>query len=218
MEPFDPETISAAYDQVADDYALAFADDLDHLPVDRTVLDAGIKRVPGTGPVLDIGCGPAQVAHYLAERGISVIGVDLASEMLRVARRRGGATRLVCADMRSLPVRSGSCAGAVMFYSLQHLSRPRIGDALAETRRVLVPGGILILATHLGDGEVHLSEFLGHVIEPMGGTLHRHDEIERALLDASFELEGIRLREPLPHEYPSTRLYAIARLADSSVH
>ena len=61
--------------------------------------------------------------------------------MLDVARRRMATLPLVCADMRSLPVRSRSCAGAAMFYSLQHLPRAAISNVFVELRRVLVPGG-----------------------------------------------------------------------------
>ena len=72
----------------------------------------------------------------------------------------------------------------------------------------------MILATHLGGGEVYLSEFLGHHIDPIGGTLHAQDELERALLGESFVVEEIRHRDPLPHEYQSRRIYVIGRLTD----
>ena len=214
MEPFYPATVRAAYDVVAEDYVVAFADDLEQLPVDRAVLDAGVGRLTRPGPMLDVGCGPAQVAEYLANRGVPVIGVDLAARMLGVAQRRLASLPLVCADMRLLPFRSRSCSGAAMFYSLQHLPRAAIGDVFGELRRVLAPGGVLLIATHLGEGEVYLSEFLGHHIDPLGGTLHARDELERALIRESFMLEDVRHRDPLPHEYQSRRIYLIARLAE----
>ena len=123
FEPFEPKTVRAAYDKVAEDYAAAFAGDLDRLPVDRAVLDAAAERLTGEGPVLDVGCGRAQIGESLADRGVPVIGVDLAPRMLVVARRRTPNLRLACADMRSLPIRSRSCSGAVAFYSIQHLPR-----------------------------------------------------------------------------------------------
>jgi SAM-dependent methyltransferase len=200
---------------VADDYMAAFADDLEQLPVDRAVLDAVLGRLTGQGPMLDVGCGPAQVAAYLADRGVPVIGVDLAPRMLEVARRRSASLPLVCADMRRLPIRSRSCSGAAMFYSLQHLPRAVIGDVFGEVRRVLAPGGVLLLATHIGEGEVYLSEFLGHNLDPVGGTLHAREELERALIRESFMLEDVRHRDPLPHEYQSRRMYLTARLAET---
>ena len=214
MEPFNPDTVRAAYDRVAQDYAAAFADDLKQLPVDRAVLDAGMRRVTAQGPLLDVGCGPAQVGAYLAERGVPVVGVDLTVGMLEVAQRRTAARlSLVCGDMRSLPVRSRSCAGATMFYSLQHVPRADITKVFGELRRVLVQGGIIVVATHLGEGELYISEFLGHHVDPVGGTLHTQEELEKALMGESFVLEEIRHRDPLPHEHQSERVYIIARLA-----
>ena len=56
----------------------------------------------------------------------------------------GGADRaLACADVRSLPLRSGSCAGVVAFYVLQHLPRADLGAGLHEIHRVLAANGTL---------------------------------------------------------------------------
>jgi ubiquinone/menaquinone biosynthesis C-methylase UbiE len=216
LEPFLPETVRAAYDVVAADYAEAFAKDLEQLPVDRAVLDAGARLLTSQRPLLDIGCGPGQVGTYLSQRGVPVVGVDLALGMLHVARQRTENLQLACADMRWLPVRARSCSGAAIFYSLQHLPRGAIGEMFAELRRVFVPDGILILATHLGAGEVFSSEFLGHHIDPVGGTLYAEEELERALTDESFILKEVRYRDPLPHEHQSKRIYITVRLADSS--
>ncbi len=212
MDPFDPAAVRAAYGAAARDYAVEFAADLDRLPVDRAVLDAAAERLAGRAEVLDLGCGPAQVGGYLAARGVSVTGIDLAPEMLGVAQERGAPVRLACADLRALPIRSRSCSGAVAFYSIQHLPRADLGDALVELARVLEPGGTLVLATHLGAGEITVSELLGHTFEPMGGTFYPDGELERAVTAASFVVDDVRTRDPLPHEHPSRRVYLTARL------
>jgi SAM-dependent methyltransferase len=211
--PFDARTVSAAYDTVAADYVAAFADDLDRLPVDRSVLDAAAERLKGRAPVLDIGCGPGQVAQYLADRGVAVVGVDLAPQMLVEARRRAADLSLAGGDMRWLPIRSESCAGVVAFYSIQHLPRPALGDALREFRRVLAPDGLLVVATHLGEGEFFSEEFLGHRVERVGGTFYGAEELEGELVGQGFSVEEARQRGPLPHEHQSERIYAIAKVA-----
>jgi SAM-dependent methyltransferase len=210
-DPFDSRVVGAAYGTTADDYETAFADDLARLLVDIRVLDDAADRFPSHRPVLDIGCGPGQVGAYLVGRGASVVGVDLAPEMLKVAHRRAPELRLVCADMRSLPVRSGSCGGVVSFYSVQHVVRSDLPVLLRELRRVLSDDGVLVVATHLGEGEVVTEEFLGRDIEPVGGTFYTRAELEEALTSAGFHIEAICERNPLAHEYPSQRIYLTSR-------
>jgi SAM-dependent methyltransferase len=101
--------IGDAYDRVAAEYAAKFAGDLDGLPLDRELLDSIWRQAPGGGPVLDIGCGPAQAGAYLAARGARVLGMDIAPGMLAAASgrqaglRRAGLLGLVAGDMRALP-------------------------------------------------------------------------------------------------------------------
>jgi SAM-dependent methyltransferase len=211
MDPFDAAAVRAAYEVTAEDYAEAFADDLLRLPLDREVLESVAERIDGVSPVLDLGCGPGQVGKYLSERGLRVVGLDLALQMLLVARRRTGNCSLACGDMRSTPFGSESFSGAVAFYSIHHLPRSALGAALAEIRRILRPAGLFVVVTHLGESEVYSSEFLGHQIETVGGTLYGKDELVDALQSNSFLVEDVRYREPLPNERQSKRIYVTSR-------
>ena len=215
VEPFDARVVRAAYDLVAEDYVVAFADDLSDLPVDRSVLDAAIARHNGVGPVLDLGCGPGQVAEYLSTRGVDdVIGLDLATQMLHLAAERIGRDRFTAGDMRALPFRSQSISAVVAFYSVHHLPRSDLASALGEIHRVLVPDGSFVIATHLGDGEVYTNEFLGHAFETVGGTLYDEAQLRDALTSQSFAVEQSRRRDPLSHEHQSQRIYFMARRRD----
>lgn len=214
MEPFDPRTVRAAYDATAADYAAAFADDLDKLPLDRSVLDAAVDKLEPGATVVDLGCGPGQVSQYLADRGARTIGVDLAPEMLAQAARRTRGLDFAGGDMRALPFGPQVFSAAVAFYSIQHLPRVELPSVLGEIRRVLAPGGVLVIATHLGAGEVTVDEFLGHAIEPVGGTMYGSEELRAALARHSFGVDRTWYRESLPHEHPSRRIYLIGRRDD----
>ena len=214
MDPFDPGVIGAAYDAVAEEYLAEFGDDLADLPVDRGALDDLTARLDGRGPVLDVGCGPGQVGRFLAARSVAVVGVDLALRMLTTARGAGaGSASFVAADMRSLPIGDGTCAGLVAFYSVQHLARPELGVALGEFRRVLTAGGLLLIAAHLGTGTVRIDEFLGHAVEPFGGRFYTEAELTSAVDTAGLAVESTVRRDALSHEYPSERIYLLARAA-----
>jgi ubiquinone/menaquinone biosynthesis C-methylase UbiE len=214
VEPFDASAVRTAYNTVAEDYAEAFAGDLLQLPLDRQVLDTFVERIPAKESVLDLGCGPGQVGQYVAERGPRVVGMDLAQEMLLVARPRIGIGRLACGDMRAIPFRSGSFSGVVAFYSVHNLPRSELGTALAEIHRILKPSGTLVVTTHLGEGEVYSNQFLGYDIDTVGGTLYRDDELLAALVNQSFVVEEAHYRHSLPHEHNTERIYLTCRRAD----
>jgi ubiquinone/menaquinone biosynthesis C-methylase UbiE len=143
-----------------------------------------------------------------------MVGLDLAAQMLRLAAERMGRDRFTCGDMRVLPFRSQSFSAVVAFYSVHHLPRSDLSCALREIHRVLVPDGTLVIATHLGDGEVYTNQFLGHEIETVGGTLYDEAELRDALVRQSFVVEQSRRRGPLPHEHQSQRIYLIVRRSD----
>ncbi len=216
VDPFDSTAVRAAYDVAAEDYAEAFADDLPELAVDCQVLDLVVQRTARGETVLDLGCGPGQVGEYLGRRGIRMVGIDLAFQMLLVARQRTGNRCLAVGDMRSIPLRTASLSAVVAFYSVHHLPRPALRTALAEIRRVLKPAGLLVIATHLGESEVYTNTFLGHEIRTVGGTLYGEGELVRVLESESFVIEDIRSRDPLPHEHESKRIYLTSQRTNRS--
>jgi len=97
---------------------------------------------PATGRWLDAGCGAATYARYLVSRGAVVVAVDYSFPSVAKARERGqNGIAFVIADVRSLPVRSRTFAGALCFGVTQALSSTT--EAVSEIRRCLVPGGEL---------------------------------------------------------------------------
>src|SRR6266850_631643 len=78
--------LRSGYDRVAEHYATEYFDELKRKPFDCELLDTFAESVRDDGPVCELGCGPGQVARYLKDRGVDVCGLDLSSEMVRVAR------------------------------------------------------------------------------------------------------------------------------------
>lgn len=214
MEPFSPDAVRGAYDAVAADYALAFGDELSDLPLDREMLDAALSAAGGDGWVLEAGCGPAPAAGYLAGRAARIMGLDLSAAMLTVAGTRNPGLLRVQADLRHVPLRSGCCSLVIAYYSLQHVPRADLTTALRELRRVLRAGGVLVMATHLGDGDVVLDEFLGHRVGAFAGALYRRDEVLEALRRSGLRVQLERQRSSHPDEYESERIYVMARSGD----
>jgi ubiquinone/menaquinone biosynthesis C-methylase UbiE len=104
-------------------------------------------RLPGRGAILDVGCGTGGLLVAAAAAGRAVVGVDIASRWLVVARRRladrGLSPPLIAAEAERLPWPDASFDTVAADSLLEHLDDP--GLALAEFRRVLRPGGTLVV-------------------------------------------------------------------------
>lgn len=204
-------TIRQSYDRVAATYAERLFAELAGKPLDRALLDCLAEQARGSGPVADVGCGPGQVASYLSERGVPVLGVDLSPEMVAVARRLNPGLPFRQGDMLALDVADGAWGGIAVFYAIVHLSPDEVSRALREFRRVLRPGGWLLLAFHVGAELVHRDELWGESVA-LNFRFSETAELERRLDQAGFAVEARIERQPYPDaEHPSRRAYLLAR-------
>lgn len=100
---------------------------------------------PGTGlKLLDIGCGTGHVVAGAAADGFSVFGMDFAEAMVRRAAGAHPALRAWVADARHIPMPDASFDVVTMIGVLEYI--PEYPKVIAEIRRVLRPGGALILS------------------------------------------------------------------------
>lgn|SRR5262245_15079843 len=210
MEPDRLKALKAGYDEVAQAYVDKIYGELAHKPLDRELLDAFAARMKGVGPVCDLGCGPGHVSRYLRDRGVDVMGLDLADGMLAFARRLNPDIAFEQGDMTALTQPGAAWAGIVAFYSLIHVPRGEMVDALRGLRRVLREGAPLFLAFHIGEEDLHVEDLLGHAVS-LDFFLFTSREMQSYLESAGFEVERVTERDPYPDvEFPSRRSYILA--------
>src|SRR3954466_13497377 len=133
------------YDSFAEAYSAENENNLMNAYYERPAMLTLAGDVTGRR-ILDAGCGSGPLFAALRDRGAVVTGVDASAGMVELARRRLGAEAdLRVADLADpLPFPDGKfddVVGSLVLHYLQDW-----GPTLAELRRVLTPGGRLIVS------------------------------------------------------------------------
>jgi SAM-dependent methyltransferase len=186
-QPADLAVVRESYDRAADNYVAMAAGSLESRPWLRAPLAAFAEEVRGLGPVLDVGCGPGAVTAHLAGLGLAVSGVDLSPRMVEHARRLHPGLRFDVASATDLDLPPGSMGGLLGWWSLFNLPRDVLPGVVASFARALVPGGQILLGTHVGDGDVVRTEAYGGVAVRWTTHLWRPEQLTAVLGAAGLE-------------------------------
>ncbi|MFF7245934.1 class I SAM-dependent methyltransferase [Embleya sp. NPDC008237] len=144
------ETVKSVYLRVAEEYDERIpgngpSDDM----FTRAEHDFLLARVHPGDRVLDMGCGTGRFTVPLAEHGAHVSGLDISRSMLDVAERKLAARGLHAdlreGDMASIPFPDDSFDTVTSMLALMHIPIADRPTVFAEVRRVLRPGGRMLL-------------------------------------------------------------------------
>lgn len=205
------ENTMTSYDRVAKEYAERFKNEMDDKPFDRDCLDRLAREVGDLGPICDLGCGPGQIARYLHRQGVKTLGIDLSPKMVAEAQRLNPEIHFHQGDMLSLPDADNSWGGIAAFYCIIHIPREQVLDALGEMKRVLKPGGILLVTFHIGEEIKHMDEWWEKPVN-LDFAFYLPNQMEAWLKEAGFDLMETLMREPNPEvEVATRRAYLFAR-------
>lgn len=145
-------------------------------------------------PVLELGCGTGVIAAALLNSGVDVVGLDLCRHML-AHQARSAPGPLVQMDMRRLGFHRVFQAAYIAHNSLNLLvTEDAIRSCLNETKRVLVPGGRLLLhlycTTASEMGQEHQCSLQFHIFDhPGGGKIIKETIRARSPSDGCLILE-----------------------------
>ena len=156
---------------------------------------------PGTS-VLDVACGPGYVAAEAKRRGADAVGLDFSRCMLSEAGRLHPQLALIEGDSESLPFPAARFDAVTISFGLLHMAEPE--RALAESRRVLRPGGRVVFSVWARPSEspgrqIVFSAIQEHAIADVGlpegppfFLLSTEDECRRSLAGAGFDKAAVR--------------------------
>ena len=196
------------YDRIAAVYEAITDDNLANAHFERPALRSLLPSVDGRR-VLDAGCAAGHHSEWLADHGALVTAVDLSPRMVALTDGRlagRGETRVH--DLREpldfLP--DDSIDVVVCSLTIHYLDD--LGTTLREFRRVLAPGGSLVLSTHhpfidwqwFGMAGYYETGIVEDHWERFGATLRFRrrtmEDIMRSLEESGFVIR--RYREPRP--------------------
>jgi len=171
-------TVPAVYDKYARFYDRAFA------PLERIGLDRWRQEVlnllPRDSTILEIGCGAGANFKYYPRSKLAVSS-EVSLKMLEVAAGKRRENCLIQVDAQSLPFGKNEFDAA--FATLVFCSIPDPSLAFCELKRVLKPGGLIVLLEH-----VRPDGFLGPIFDVL-------DRVTVAMADDHFNRETVEIAE-----------------------
>lgn len=160
-EPEPKKIVEQAYDNIAPWY-LEWAQSQKSPREEYTErLFAGISA---TKPkILELGCGAGvPIVRLLLDRGAEVVGNDVSTAQIKMARERCPEAEFIAGDMLALDFPPSSFDGVISFYAIFHLPREQQRDMLRKISSWLRPDGMFVLNLATMDEEEIHGEFLGH--------------------------------------------------------
>ncbi|SCE90712.1 class I SAM-dependent methyltransferase [Micromonospora chokoriensis] len=180
------------------------------------------------GPVLELAIGTGRVALPLAERGLTVHGVEASEEMVAHLRAKPGGDRIpvVIADMADVPVHGEFRLAYLVFNTLFNLvDAERQADCFRNVARVLSPGGAFVIETFVPDPRSFDSDEQVRVWDVTEDSatirLHRYDRPAQRFIrqTITFDSDGVHLkpfamRYAWPHQIDAMAQQAGLRLTE----
>jgi SAM-dependent methyltransferase len=148
----------------------------------RTAPAKRLDAIAPPGPVLDVGAGDGALVDALAARGREAVGIERPGAH---ERRTPHGARLYGSELEAL---DGEFAAIVFWHSAEHLRAP--AEALRRAARMLVPGGVLVVA--LPNADSLQARAFGDRWLALDLPRHLVHVPARALLDLLRE-EGLRI-------------------------
>ncbi len=148
-------------------------------------LEKFTNLLPSSARVLDAGCGVGKpTSLYLAKKGFNVIGVDISSKLVDLARQNVPGANFYQKNILELDFPDNTFDGIICVYTLWHIPREDHSTIIQNFHRMLETNGILVFntATH---GTDSMSNFFG---QPMLWSNHNPSKTLDMVRNAGFEI------------------------------
>jgi SAM-dependent methyltransferase len=199
--------VQDGYDVLAEAYLRVRSTDSE----DVRLLGELSTRLPDGARVLDAGCGAGvPVASILSER-FQVVGVDISERQVALARETVANAEFIQADLVTLDLPNASFDAIVSYYAIIHVPREEHPALLANFRRMLAPGGLLLISMGAGDNPDDTEDdWLGGGA-PMYWSHYGRDDNLRMIANGDFDIVWERLVTEDEEFGGGTHLFVLAQ-------
>jgi SAM-dependent methyltransferase len=200
------QIVQDGYDVLAEAYLRVRRTDSEDV---RLLADLS-SRLPDGARILDAGCGAGiPVASTLSER-FSVVGVDISERQIALARENVTNAEFIQADLVTLDLPDASFDAIVSYYAIIHVQREEHPVLLANFRRMLVPGGLLLVSMGASDNPDGTEDNWLDGGAPMYWSHFGREDNLRMLADAGFDIIWERLVTEEEEFGGGTHLFVLA--------
>lgn len=175
------------YNQHVKEYMNKFMD----LNLYKDTFEYLLEKLPLGGNVLELGCGPGNVAKYILDKrpDLHYLGIDLAPEMIKVAKEVNPDAEFQLMDIRNAD-QIGGCFDAVLApFCIPYLSADDLPGVIANMKRLTAGKGMIYLSFMEGPRErsgFEKTSFTGE--DELYISYYPKNEIESLLKEQQFEI------------------------------
>jgi 2-polyprenyl-3-methyl-5-hydroxy-6-metoxy-1,4-benzoquinol methylase len=168
------------------------------------------------GELLDVACGPGNITQYLLNQrpGLQILGIDLAPNMLELARKNNPTAKFTEMDCRHISQLNQRFDGIILGFCLPYLNKDEAIQLVHDATAMLNPKGILYLSTMEDDYEKSRMQTSSQG-DQLFMYFHQADYLVAAIEAKNLELVYLkRLAQPGAEATAPPDLVIVAKLVD----
>jgi ubiquinone/menaquinone biosynthesis C-methylase UbiE len=171
----------ATYEKIAQEYCNY------HFNIEEIKLLANffIQHLPGK-KVLDVGCGPGRDSLYFSNHNLDVIGIDMASNFIKLASKQVNNAKFIQMDMRNLTFEEDFFDGLWVCASFLHIPKQEAKTTLTQFRKVLKSNGLIYISVKMGVEEKMLVN--NKYKKERFFAFYTKEELENVIISCGFQI------------------------------
>lgn len=170
--------------------------------------------------VLDLACGPGNISSHLLHKrpDLKITGVDLAPEMIELARNNNPTAEFVVMDGREIHNLNATFDAIICGFLLPYLSKSETSLLISQTAEKLSTKGMLYLST-MEDDYSKSGLKKGSSDDEIYMYYYKEDYLTRVLQEANLKILTIERKSYIDHNnHDTTDLILIAQKQKSQIH